>query len=106
MKRTEVAREVRDELHATEAAMEAMIVQAEATLARLRSAKAELGLTGTMGDAAIARMGDTVAALHGARESLIESHQESYAVLQATNIRGVASVPTFGTGYVEQAQVA
>lgn len=106
MMRTQVAREVRDELHATEAAMEAMIVQAEATLARLVSAKGELGLTGTMGDAAIARMRDTVAELHGARQALIESHQEAYTVLQATNIRGVASGPTIWGALPRSIQVA
>lgn len=106
MNRTDVAREVRDQLHATEAAMEAMIVQTEATLARMVSAKTELGLTGTMGDTAIARMRETLAALHGARESLMDSHGEAYVVLKAAHIRGVASVPTFGTGLAEQAQAA
>lgn len=99
MTRTEVAREVRDELHTTEAALDAMIAQADATLARLVSARAELGLSGTLGEAGVARMRDTIASLRDAREALIETHREAYAVMKATNIRGVAYNPTdFGTG--------
>ncbi len=94
MKRTQVAREVRDQLHATEASMDAMLADTQAMLERLIAAKSELGLTGTMGDAAIARMSDAVAELEQARSSLMASHQEAYVVLQATNIRGVASGPT------------
>jgi len=102
-----VARQVRDELHGAEASMEKALSDARATLERLVSAKTELGLTGTMGDAAIARMRDSVAALEGARELMIESHQESYTVLQLTNIRGVAVSPTiFQTGEAEQRNVA
>lgn len=88
MKRIQIAREVRDELHATEAAMDALLAQTEATLARMLAAKAELGLTGTVGDAAIARMRDTVADLQGARETLVESHQEVYAVYGMLNFKG------------------
>lgn len=97
MLRTMVARQVRDELHGAEASMEQALTDARATLDRLVSAKTELGLTGTLGDAAIARMQDSVAALEAARESMIESHQESYAVLKLTNIRGVAASPTIFT---------
>ena len=94
MMRTMVARQVRDELHAAEASMDQAVAAARATLDRLISAKVELGLTGTMGDAAIARMRDSVATLEQARLLMNESHEESYAVLKATNIRGVAANPT------------
>ena len=94
MMRTMVARRVRDELHGAEASLETALSDARSTLERLVSAKTELGLTGTMGDAAIARMRDSVAALEQAQQSMIESHQESYAVLKTTHIRGVANVPT------------
>ena len=98
MMRTMVARQVRDELHGAEASMEAALNDARSTLERLVSAKKELGLTGTLGDAAIARMRDSVAALEEAQQLLIESHMESYTVLQAANIRGVAISPTFTDG--------
>lgn len=94
MKRTMVARECRDELHRVEASMEAVLADAHRTLERLVSAKPELGLNGTMGDAAIARMRDSVEALETAKELLWESHRESYTVLKAANIRGVAIAPT------------
>ena len=94
MMRTMVAREVRDELHGAEASMETALTDARRTLERLVAAKTELGLTGSMGDAAIARMRESVLALEEARALMIESHQDSYAVLKATNIRGVAVGPT------------
>lgn len=94
MMRTMVARQVRDELHGAEASMDKALADARSALERLVAAKTELGLTGTMGDAAIARMRDTVDALLEARIALIESHQEAYTVLKATNIRGVATNPT------------
>lgn len=94
MKRTQVAREVRDELHATEAALEEMITKAEGTLARMLTAKTELGLTGTVGDAATARLRETILALYEAREALFDSHHEAYGVMKATNIRGVAIYET------------
>jgi hypothetical protein len=96
MMRTIVARQVRDELHGAEASMEKALADARSTLERLIAAKTELSLTGTMGDSAIARMRDSVAALEEARELMIDSHRESYTVLKATNIRGVATVPTYG----------
>jgi hypothetical protein len=74
--------------------MEAALADARRTLERLQSAKAELGMTGSLGNAAIARMRDSVAALEDAREAMIESHQECYTILKSTNIRGVASSPT------------
>ena len=94
MMRTQVAREVRDELHGAEASMAAALTDARRTLERMTAAKKELGLTGSMGDAAVARMRDCVAALEEAHDLLVESHQESYTVLTATNIRGVAISPT------------
>jgi hypothetical protein len=107
MMRTQVARKVRDELHAAEASMETALADARRTLERLVSAKTELGLTGSMGDAAIARMRDSVAALEDARQSMIESHMESYTVLKATNIRGVAISPTvFQEASYRQSEVA
>ena len=94
MQRIQVAREVRDALHATEASLEATLATSRETLARMISAKTELGLTGTMGDAAIARVRETVATLEQAYAALAEGHGEAYRILKATNIRGVAESPT------------
>jgi hypothetical protein len=94
MNRTQVAREVADSLHATEASLEATLESARQTLERMIVAKAELGLTGTMGDAAIARVRDALTTLEDAYICISEGHQEAYTVLKATNIRGTAAWPT------------
>jgi len=102
MMRTQVAREVAAELHTAEASLDKALADVRATLDRMVAAKGELGLTGTMGDGSIARLRDTEAALLQAREALIESHQEAYAVMKATNIRGVA---IGGTTWLNEAYV-
>lgn len=87
MKRTEVVRECVDALHTTEASLAATLASATQTLERLAAAKAELGLTGTVGDACMARLRDTVAALGEAEAALIEAHQGAYRIAKATNLR-------------------
>lgn len=104
MKRTMVAREVRDQLHGAEASMETALTDARRTLERLVAARAELGLTGTLGDAAIARMQESVASLAEAQALMIESHMDSYAVLKAVDIRGVAVGNTFTSLQLEEAR--
>lgn len=95
MKKTEVAREVADSLHAAEESLELTLTQARAALARMTAAKVELGLTGTLGDRSIARAAACVAALEEARQEIMEGHQEAYRILKLLDIRGVASMPTF-----------
>ena len=88
MMRTMVARQVRDELHAAEASMEKALADARSTVERMISAKSELGLNGTFGDAALARMTESVAALESARDLMIESHQETYRLYGMLNFKG------------------
>ena len=88
MKRTQVARECADALHATEASLEGALASAKATLERLSTAKVEMGLNGTLGDAGLARMAGTVAALEQALEEMYASHREAYGVMQAIDLRG------------------
>ena len=101
MKKTMVARECAQALHATEASLEATLVSAKATLERLTAAKTELGLTGTMGDACLARMQDTVATLETALEELYASHREAYTVMKAVDYRSEMSawVPSTGKAF-------
>lgn len=87
MKRTQVARECADALHATEASLEATLASSRQTLERLLAARAEIGLTGTVGDAGIARLQEVVATLEQAQSVLIEGHQEAYRVMQSLNLR-------------------
>ena len=90
MKRTQVARHTAEVLHTAEESLEATLANAKAALERLTAAKTELGLTGTMGDAAIARWAECVATLEQAQREMFESHKEAAAVLKAVDIRGVA----------------
>ncbi len=92
MKRTEAARETSEALKSTEAAIAAALESAEQTLARLISAKAELGLTGTVGDAAIARMRDVVAALQDAETTAFDSHAEAAVALKSVDLRARAGI--------------
>lgn len=105
MMRTMVARQVRDELHGAEASVDKALADARSALERLVAAKTELGLTGTMGDSAIARMRESVDALQEARALMIESHMDSYAVLKATNLRSVASFQTYTDAHLQQARL-
>ena len=97
MKRTQVAREVRDALHTTEAALDASIESTRATIERLLAAKAEMGLTGTIGDAALACMRQSLAAMEESRAAMIDGHQEIYTVMKALDLRTVAG-PTHQLG--------
>ena len=91
MKKTQIAREVADSLHTSEAAIAAALQESRETLSRLKAAKVELGLTGTMGDSAIARWTESVATLEAAQSAMFESHADCHRVMKLTNIRGVGS---------------
>ena len=87
MKRTEVARECAAALHATEESLEATLASAKQTLERLLAAKAELGLNGTVGDACVARMNETIAGLEQALDTVYAAHREAYGVMQGVSLR-------------------
>jgi len=95
MKKTEVAREVADAFHVAELSLDAALSDAKAALARATAARSELGMTGTLGAAGIARVTAAVAALEEARANMVEGHQDAYRILQLLNIRGVAIGQTF-----------
>jgi hypothetical protein len=88
MKRTEVAREASDQLKETEAAIDAALASARATLNRLVAAKSELGLSGTMGDRSIARMREVVAALEEAGTVAPREPRGSLRGLQGCRLQG------------------
>ena len=98
MKKTEVARLLRDDLFAREQAIAAELVKANAFVDHMRRARAELGLTGTLGDGAIARGKDAVASLEQAKADLAAAHEELHAIMKMTNIRGVAAFEKLPTG--------
>lgn len=94
MKKTIAARETADAMHAAEDALGVALRDAKTALTRMKAAKVELGMTGTVGDAAIARWSESVQLLDVAWTTMTESHQDAYRALQAVNIRGVAYLPT------------
>ncbi len=97
MLRTDAVRQTRDELHKAEAAMQKAMEDARLAHQRLIAAKKDLGLTGSMGDRAIARWGESVETMEQAWELMVEGHQEAYAVLKYTNLRHVAGPGTWET---------
>lgn len=92
MKKTEVVRETAAALTAAEASMATALTDARQALARLTAAKRELGLTGTLGDAAISKAAASVAALELACEEITDGHREAYRVTQLVNLRTEASI--------------
>ena len=90
MKRTQVARHTAEVLHTAEESLEATIANSKQALERLIAAKAELGLTGTMGDATIAGWTDAVQALELAQTKMYAAHAEAHKVMKAVDIRGVS----------------
>ena len=108
MKRSIAARETSDTMHDAEDAMTKALSEAKRALVRLKAAKTELGATGTLGDAAIARWAECVELLDSAQTTMRESHEEAYRVYKMLNIRGVAISPTSG-GWIsdnEESRVA
>jgi len=99
MNKTQVAREVADALHKTEASLEATLAGARRTLERMVAAKAELGLTGTLGDAGLARIREAVEALETSADLIWEGHQEAYAVMKTVYIRPMMPVTDRPTGF-------
>lgn len=109
MKRTQVVREVADELHKAEAVIESAVAESEAALQRLISARKELGLTGTLGDAAIARVRESLASMREARTSFYEGHEEVYRIYQMLDMKDVTIASTVlpsSTSFKEEVRVA
>jgi hypothetical protein len=77
MKRTQVVREAADAMHVAEASMEQTLATSRQALEHLVAAKSQLGLTGTLGDAAIARVEEAIVAMEQAQATFIEGHNES-----------------------------
>ena len=96
MKKTVAARDTAETMHAAEEALVAALEKARTALVRLQAAKVELGMTGTVGDAAIARWADAVELLERADATMTESHTHAYRAVKAVNIRGLAFLPTDG----------
>lgn len=88
--RTQVVEGVRDALWALEASHDAQIEAARAYVAQVEQAKKDLGLTGTMGDATIARAKEHLTSLELSRQQLTESHEEAFIIARTIRVPNVS----------------
>ncbi len=76
MEKVFVAQKVARKLFATEAALDAAMTEAAELMSEMLKARAELGLSATVGDAASAKLVDAIAALGQARTAVVGAHAE------------------------------
>ena len=83
MEKVFVAQRVATKLHATEAAVDAAMVEVTEMMAELVQARADLGLSATVGNGATAKFAEAVQALAMARTAVVDAH----AQLDETRLR-------------------
>jgi len=71
-----VAQRVANKLYATEAAIDAAVVEAAQLLTDLVQARKDLGLSATVGNSATNKLAQAMAALNEARSATVEMHNE------------------------------
>ena len=79
-----------DQLHATERAIDAAIMEAAAFTAAMPRARMEANIAAEVGQAAIERSAAAFAALIEARREIVAAHQELAAVKDQIGLRTVA----------------
>jgi len=82
-----VAQRVANKLFATEAAVDAAMVETMEMMAELIQARKDLGLSPTVANGATAKLGDAVAALTAARSAVVEAHAQLDEVRLRIGIR-------------------
>jgi hypothetical protein len=82
-----VAQRVANKLFATEAAVDAAMVETMEMMAELIQARKDLGLSATVANGATAKLGDAVAALTAARTAVVEAHAQLDEVRLRIGIR-------------------
>lgn len=76
MEKAFVAQRVANKLFATEAAVDAAMVEVAGMMAELMQARKDLGLSATVGDTACAKVADAIQALASARSAIVEAHSQ------------------------------
>lgn len=76
MEKIFVAQRVANKLFATEAAVDAAMVEAAELAADLLKARKDLGVSAVVGDRAVRKLADAMAALSEARSAVVEAHGE------------------------------
>lgn len=87
MEKAFVAQRVANKLFATEAAVDAAMVETMEMMAELIQARKDLGLSPTVANGATAKLGDAVAALTAARTAVVEAHAQLDEVRLRIGIR-------------------
>ena len=87
MEKAFVAQRVANKLFATEAAVDAAMVETMEMMAELIQARKDRGLSPTVANGATAKLGDTVAALTAARSAVVEAHAQLDEVRLRIGIR-------------------
>lgn len=82
-----VAQRVATKLFATEAAVDAAMVETMEMMAELIQARKDLELSATVGNGASAKLADAVTALAAARTAVVEAHAQLDEVRQRIGIR-------------------
>lgn len=82
-----VAQRVANKLFATEAAVDAAMVETAEMMAELMQARKDLNLSATVGNGASAKLAEAVAALAAARTAVVEAHAELDEVRLRVGIR-------------------
>ncbi len=88
--RLNAARQVNDQLHATERAIDAAVMEAAAFVASMPRARMEANIAAEVGQAAIERSAAAFAALIEARREIVAAHLELSAVKDLIGLRTVA----------------
>lgn len=78
--KVEIAKGVLTDLHSTEAAIDAAMVEAARLMQTMIEARSELGLAATVGAGAMTRVVGSVAELGQARAEIVEAHNELNAL--------------------------
>lgn len=87
MEKAFVAQRVANKLFATEAAVDAAMVETMEMIAELVQARKDLGLSATVGNGVTNKLSEAVAALTTARTAVVEAHAELEEVRQRVGIR-------------------
>lgn len=97
MSRTRIALEVRAQLGEAEQALVAALEKYEKLGPGLEQALKDLGVTGTVGQSALARIQETVEALRGVESLAIETHAEYETLRVGLGFRHVAGLTKWWT---------
>lgn len=103
MEKVFVAQRVATKLFATENAVDAAMTEASELMADMLRARKDLGLSAVVGEAALAKMGEAIAALGQARSAMVAAHGQLEETKLRIGIRAkMAGFQDKGSASIEQ----